>query len=194
MKTGLGFPMKSVRQVDLVGTAVLCVLVLGSVLGPIRAKITERNQIIARRQSALIGLAEQENIEKRLQETQEEFETHEDRIAELHRSFPSQRELDSFLSELNQMARLADTELLRVVPGAFREGDVFSRVAVQVEAHASFENFYRFLLGLDQMGRLSQVEKLSVSVTPSSGVCSIQMTLCIFISTEGAQRDLRRAT
>ncbi len=177
--------MKSLRQIDVLGAAVAGVLVLVALIGPIRAMTLERSRLITERQSALLSLTEQEALEERLRRAEDEVGTLRANIELLHRSFPPRKELDSFLSELNELARSTNTELARVVPGSTREGDVFSMVAIQIEARAPFEGFYRFLWGLDRMTRLSQIETLGISHEPESRTCTIQMTLYIFVSARG---------
>jgi len=176
--------MKSLRQIDILGAALIAALVLTAFAGPIRAKMAERGTLVAQRESALLTLAERGTLEERLGRAEEEVTTLRENIEVLHRSFPPRKELDSFLSELNQLARSTDTELVRVVPGASREGDVFSMMAIQLEARGSFESFYHFLWGLDRMTRLSQVETLRLSHA-AEGTCSAEMTLYIFVSARG---------
>lgn len=173
---------RSVRKIDYLGAGLLCALVVLAVIGPIRSKLVERNRMIAERTSTLDDLAERETLESQLWLAREETEALRARISELHRSFPPRRELDSFISELNQLAESTGTDLIRVIPGDIREGEDFSRIAVQVEASARFDGFYRFLWGLGRMARRSQVENLKVSLDSSGRTCSIQMTLHIFLS------------
>jgi|GEM_PF-2080154 len=177
--------MKSLRQIDWLGGVVLCALVLGAVLGPIRWKVTERSRMIGDQRAALEGLAERENVENRLARTREQMTALQTRIADLHRSFPSRTELDTFLTEIHRLARDTDTELVRVVPERARPGEAFSKMPIRIEAVASFQAFYRFLWGLDRMARLSQVENLKITRAPTDRVCKVEMTLSIFVSTAG---------
>ena len=177
--------MKSVRQINIIGVAVACALALVALVGPVRAKVAERSRMVAQHRSALLSLAEQQKVEARLDRAQKEIESLSTSIAELQRSFPPRKELDSFLSELQELARSSRADLVRVVPGDSRQGDVYSTVRVHVETRAAFDDFYRFLWGLDRMTRLSQVESLRISRDGTSDACTIQVTLCIFVSARG---------
>ena len=177
--------MKSIRQIDLLGAAVLAVLVCATLAGPVRARISEHGRLAAQHRTTLLRLAEYGELENRLLSTEEEVASLKENIETLHRSFPPRKDLDSFLSELNGLARSTGAELVRVVPGTSREGEVFSMTAIQMEARSSFENLYGFLWGLNRMTRLSQIETLGVTCDPNTGVCTAEITLHIFISARG---------
>jgi Tfp pilus assembly protein PilO len=178
--------MKSARHVDLIGSGILSVLVVVGLVGPIRAKVVERDRIVEQREKARLQVVEQEKMENRLRQAREETEALSNKIAEIHRSFPSEQAIDSFLAELNEHAAASGTDLVRVVPGAAHEEDVFSRVPIQIEARASFDEFYRFLWGLERMTRQSQVESLRITRDGSNDRFRVEMTLHIFVSRRGA--------
>jgi Tfp pilus assembly protein PilO len=177
--------MKSVRQINLIGASVAAVLVVGAGIGPVRAMVAERNRLVDQRRSALVNLAEQGQIEERVAQAQQELESLQASIEELHRSFPPRLELDAFISELHGLAGATGTELVRVVPGGTLPGEVYSTVEVQVEARAPFDEFYHFLHGLQGMTRLSQVGTLRIAREGTGNSCTVQMTLYIFVSAKG---------
>jgi Tfp pilus assembly protein PilO len=177
--------MDPLRKIDVLGVAIACGLFAAAVLVPVRSNLAEQKHLRAQRASAMVGLAEREEIETRLLQAREEIGTLKAGITELRHSFPTRKEVDSFLSEIYGLARATDTELIQVVPGAAREGKDYSTVIIQIDARAPFEKFYRFLWGVDRMTRLSRLESLRISHDRSTDICTIKMNLYIFVSARG---------
>jgi len=174
--------VRSPRQIRTAGIALLAVLGAAAAAGPGRALVLERSRLAHRQQAAWAELQERGSVERQLDVAREETETLRAEIDRVHRSLPERLDLDDFLSEIHDLARATDTDLLRVAPGSTHPGDVVSRVTIDIEARATFESLFAFLSRLDGMARLNQVESLKITEDPAGETCDARLSLSIFVS------------
>jgi Tfp pilus assembly protein PilO len=174
--------VRSPRQIRTAGIALLAVLGAAAAAGPGRALVLERSRLANRQEAAWAELKEQDAVENQLQLARQEVDGLRAEIERVHRSLPERLDLDDFLSEIHDLARATDTDLLRVAPGSTYPGDIVSRVTIEIEARATFENLYGFVSRLHRMARLNQVESLKITRDPAAETCDARISLSIFVS------------
>ena len=131
---------------------------------PMHRRIQEDSAAIAERQSQLVAL---QNVSHKITDIQDEIRRLEEALAFFEHRLPQEREIDVILREV---WRIAESKAL--VPRSIRTTAPetmarYSSQPITLSLEGSFESFYDFLMGLEQMPRLTKVRQLQISKMPT---------------------------
>ena len=122
-------------------------------------------------------LAEESNRAAVIPDLSREIDTLRDRYRGLDRRLPKQRKLSAFLREISR--HLDDPKLsnLSIEPGAPKREELFHANPIVVKFNASYPALAAFLDRIEQMERLTCVEKLVLDSTKSPNGESLEIEL-----------------
>lgn len=106
----------------------------------------------------------------------------EQRLAAFDQQLPLEEHLDTYLRQIDQVARRTGFHVLQIKPGSLQQRELYSQLAIAMTAESPFPAFYGFLSALYDMPRLTKVESLSVTRRSDSDLCDIAITLVIYVA------------
>jgi type IV pilus assembly protein PilO len=104
---------------------------------------------------------------------------------------PPQREVDNILQEVTQISQSAGLTTQTVKPDKSEKAANYSEEPIELTVNGSFEGIYRFLVGLEQLPRLTRVTQLQLvknavkkdkDDTTNQGAITAHMTLSIYFA------------
>jgi type IV pilus assembly protein PilO len=121
-----------------------------------------------------LATADVPNMERKLDELQERIKFFESRL-------PQEREVDSVLREVWQLAdkHTLNTKTIKTLKSEKLSG--YSELPVQIGLSGDFRGFYAFMLDLERLSRITRVTSMKLEkITNHEGEMTAQMTLCIY--------------
>jgi Tfp pilus assembly protein PilO len=150
---------------------VVCLLPYFRNVSKIQADIASAQKEIATRQEKAKTL---EDVRQRVQLVQLQ-------VRKFDRLVPSNQDLGPFLEQLSRelyQAGLKDISVRNLAVDALGKSQ---KLPIEVGGTGTFDQFHRFLIHLENLPRMSSVEKLSIeSDTPMQGDVHVQLTLNIY--------------
>jgi type IV pilus assembly protein PilO len=150
--------------ITVIGIAVLAAGATFLVAMPMHRKIAENSTAIAERQSQLVQL---QNVSNQITGIQDEIRRLQEALSFFEHRLPQEREIDVIL---RQVWRIAEAKTL--VPRSVRTSTPetlarYSSQPITLSLEGTFEGFYDFLLGLEQMPRLTKVRQMQITKMPA---------------------------
>jgi type IV pilus assembly protein PilO len=135
------------------------------------AEIRSRQTSLSNLQQATAGIA---NINEKVDELQKAITFFESKL-------PQEKEIESMLTELSQMAEANSLQTKTVKTLKIETGPNFREQPIQLSLSGDFNGFYSFLLKLEQLSRITRVTQMNLQkINDRDGEMQAQMTLSIF--------------
>jgi type IV pilus assembly protein PilO len=136
-----------------------------------RADMDSKNKMLS---DLRLATADVPNMERKLDELQERIKFFESRL-------PQEREVDSVLREIWQLAdkHSLNTKTIKTLKSEKLSG--YSELPVQIGLSGDFRGFYSFMLDLERLNRITRVSNMKLEkITNHEGEMNATMTLCIY--------------
>jgi type IV pilus assembly protein PilO len=150
--------------VTIVGVCILAVAGTFLAALPMNRKVQADAAAVAERQGQLLQL---QNVSHQITGIQDEITRLEDALNFFEHRLPQEREIDVIL---RQVWRIAEAKAL--VPRSIRTQAPetmarYSSQPITLSLEGPFEGFYDFLIGLEQMPRLTKVRQMQITKMPA---------------------------
>ncbi|MDP7030337.1 MAG: type 4a pilus biogenesis protein PilO [Phycisphaerales bacterium] len=172
--------------------AVLLGIPLGAwymIFRPQNKDISEAMQDIASRQRQLDRVAQ---LAERIPDLESALETGEQLVAQVEAQLPKRRDVEGVLESIWQMAERNGMQVRSVKTQAAVPSSVYMELPLDVTMDGPFEGFYRFLLELEALPRITRVSRMAIQEAglkvrgPGSdlppGSIATQFTLSIYFA------------
>ena len=137
----------------------------------LKKEIAVKRTALANLQKATAGIDDLGNKVEELQRAIDFFE----------KKLPAEKEVDSILKEVWQMAEANSLQSKTVKPLRSERGASYSEQPVQISLAGDFNGFYSFLLQLEKLPRITRVTQMKLEkINERDGEMTAQMTLSIF--------------
>lgn len=151
----------TIAAVVLIAAAAVLVVIL-----PARSRIAHDEEITADLQAQLDKFW---RVKRRITDLEGEIRRLEDALAFFESRLPKEREIDVVVREVWRIAQAQEllsesvrTQKLEVRPR-------YKSQPINMTLKGSFDGFYGFLLGLEQLPRITKIREMEVQTTPTEG-------------------------
>lgn len=155
------------------------------VFEPRNKQIEEVREEIKRKQAKLEEL---EQATKKIPDLGEEIDRLTVAIDTIEQKLPDDRKLDELLRHVTDLATRHRLVTKSIRPAKPEPSHHYSRLPVPVEIVGDFDNFYTFLLELEKMPRIVQLQKMKLSKLPEKdrehGQMRADVELSVFFETD----------
>jgi len=121
------------------------------------------------------------DIDLKLEKITEEINDIQKDLDNFDRLLPGREQIYSFLDDIDSLARQNNVRLRDIRPGTIEKGDLYAQIPVNISGNAGFKEFYGFLYQLENIPRITRLDRLKVGKSPEEKTCDIEMTLTVFI-------------
>jgi len=118
----------------------------------------------------------------KLDKIKEEITVIQDNLDDFDRQLPGEKRIHDFITEIDKMAKKKNMRLKSIRPGKIEKGALYSRVPINITGNSKFKDFYSFLYQLENIPRITVIDRLHVKGSPDDNRCDIEMDLAVFIS------------
>jgi type IV pilus assembly protein PilO len=140
---------------------------------PRNAEIDETNQAIQEREFQLKKIS---NVIATLGDLEQAVEEGEAAIKRVEAKLPSRRDVESMLEQLWQVARRNELTVKSVKTMPAVSSTVYRELPLQVQLVGPFEGYYRFLLELETLPRITRIFNMQLKRTKSDGTRSTEQS------------------
>lgn len=163
-------------------TLLACAAIVGATVFfavlPLRKRAVDHREHIRERRGQLVKL---QRVAARISDLEEEVERLEGALDFFDNRLPEKRDIDGIVQEVSVIAR--DSQLAERSVRA-QDPEVLPRYGVQtitMELEGPFDGFYRFLLDLEQLPRITKLRQMLVQKSPNEeGGVRAELTVDIF--------------
>ncbi len=97
------------------------------------------------------------------------------------RQLPEEKRMYDFLTEIDKLAKKNNIQLKDIRPGKLEKEALYSKIPVNISGTSGFKDFYRFLFQLENIPRITKMERLLINNVHEGYKCNIEMDLAIFV-------------
>jgi Tfp pilus assembly protein PilO len=133
-------------------------------------------------------------VERLHRELAAELDAVQQRKAELRRRITDGTREGEFLRQVSEAAARVGLRLVSYQPGTVSKGGTYGTMQIQLVCDGRYEGICRFLQQLDELPRLSTVERMEVSAPARGDVYSFQLTLDIYFASSATVARAPRKT
>ncbi|MFH1077009.1 MAG: type 4a pilus biogenesis protein PilO [Pseudomonadota bacterium] len=173
----MSISLKSLDYICLV--FILVIMVSGSAIAIIKGesyqRIAEQRGEMLKKQQNELALAD--NNVKKLQES---IASAHLEMKRLNEQIPENAEIGTFLTQVDTLIRQSGVTLVSLEPLPATDEKMYSKIPVNLKFRGAFSDSYRVLSELEMMGRLLQIENLSISKAETENQCVVDITANIF--------------
>jgi len=165
------------------GVVILAAAVAVLVIVPMHSRMGEDLASIDERGAQLVKL---EKVARRISDLQQGIQRLESALAFFENRLPKEREIDVILREVWQIAEsksLVTRSIRTTTPEALAR---YNCQPITLTLDGPFEGFYEFLLGLEQMPRLTKIRQMRLAKS-ATNEGQVQVTLVMDIFFEKSQ-------
>ncbi len=105
-----------------------------------------------------------------------------DEIAKSEALIPTELNLDTFLDQIDGLARKSGARIEELTPHVVREHRLCRELPLEVQISGSFPSLYSFLIELEYGDRLARVEQFEIKKNPGDGSCRAEMQVALYFS------------
>jgi type IV pilus assembly protein PilO len=128
-----------------------------------------------------------EDMEKKIDEISKAIEFFEKKL-------PAEKEVDTILREVSQMAEANSLQTKTVKPLKSERGPNYSEQPIQITLSGDFYGYYAFLLQLEKLPRITRVSQMKLEkINDRDGEMTAQMTMSIFFEPDAAAAAAARS-
>jgi len=161
---------KSMRMVNIAGSAAVVLLVAGTVSFGIIPLHKKGTQNIEDGKHLKTQLAALDGLSQTLTQMEEERQQTEKRLAETEKRLPSSSETNVFIKELAKVTQAAGIQVEGTTyPTTLKDAGGYKSLPVQVTGTGDWDSCYKFLTGLRSMNRLTRLDSLVLEVDKTPG-------------------------
>jgi type IV pilus assembly protein PilO len=169
-------------SMKIVLTVVLAAVLGGGITffvgGPLRRQTAADNAALEERRTQLVSL---QQVAKKITCIQDEISRLQDALNFFDHRLPQEREIDVILRQVWQIAESKSLTPRSVRTTAPETLARYSSQPIMLSMEGSFEGFYEFLLGLEQMPRLTKVRQMQITKVPTDdNMVSADLLMDIF--------------
>jgi len=111
-------------------------------------------------------------------------------IAFFESKLPQEKEIDTILKEVWQMAEANSLQTKTVKTLKSERGPNYSEQPIQMSLQGDFNGFYSFLLALEKLPRITRINQMTLQkVNDRDGEMTAQLTLSIFFEPDTQSRN-----
>jgi Tfp pilus assembly protein PilO len=163
-------------------TTVLAVVLGGGIVffvgGPLRRQTAADNAALEERRTQLVSLQE---VAKTITNIKDEIGRLQEALNFFDHRLPKEREIDVILRQVWQIAESKSLTPRSVRTTAPETLARYSSQPIMLSMEGSFEGFYDFLIGLEQMSRLTKVRQMQITKVPTDdNLVSADLLMDIF--------------
>lgn len=124
-------------------------------------------------------------VERRHRELADELEAVERRKAELRRRITDGTREGEFLRQVSEVAAEVGLRVVSFQPGAVSKRGQYGTMQVQLVCDGRYDSICRFLAELDDLPRLTTIERMDITAPVRGDVYSIKLSLDIYFASSG---------
>jgi Tfp pilus assembly protein PilO len=160
------------------GAAAASTLVAFLVVAPLQARITHDHEVIRSRRAQLAKLG---RVSQRIEDLEDEIAQLEGALAYFDDRLPEEREIDVILREVWLIAKAKSLAQRVMRTQTSTETPRCNAQPISMTLEGPFEGFYEFLLGLEQLPRITKIRRFEVAKSPEAdGAIQAELLVDIF--------------
>jgi len=164
--------------VTVIAAAALAAAVAFFVILPMRNQAEENRAAIAERQGQLTRL---QRVAQRINDLNQEVARLESALAFFENRLPQQREIDVIVREVSKIAEATALTTRSIRTTAGEDLPRYNSQPITMTLEGPFNGFYEFLLGIEQLPRITKVRQIQISKVPlKEGVVQAELLMDIF--------------
>jgi len=161
-----------------VGLAVVAALAGAFGVYPLLEKASADQEAIIARRAELIKV---QRVVSRISDLKQEIKRLKDALAFFEDRLPEEREIDVILREVWLIADSKSLSPRRIQTDRPENGDRYNTQPITMTLEGGFGEFYEFLLGLEQLPRITKVRQMQITKSPAQeGVIEVDLLMDIY--------------
>ncbi len=171
-----------IKKIDLLAAGIIILLIVFAYFavfkeGRAKVAVLKKNESMLLKKVSSAG-----SISLEVDRTEEEIEHIKKKLEKFDRQLPEKKRIYDFLVKIDKLAKDNSITLKSLKPGKLEKGALYSRVPIKISGSSRFEDFYKFLFQLENIPRITMMERLRVKRLPEGNRCDIEMDLAVFVS------------